>query len=142
MPERLRLCPCGPPSREVAAFVAGLGLPARWAYRLRLAADEITTNVVQHGYRGEPGWIELTAYVDGDLAWLCVVDEASPFDPTSARCTPRTDLDSGPPGGLGLLLVRAAVRLMCYERVDGRNRTTLLIPRGGHDGAPDRIRGQ
>ena len=142
MPRILRLCPASPPSREVAAFVDGLELPPRPAYRLRLAADEITANVVLHGYRGAPGPVELVADVYNDLAWLRVDDVAPPFDPSRVCGTPRTDLDNGPPGGAGLVLVRAAVRWLRYERVHGRNRTTLWISRGGPDGTANRTCGQ
>jgi anti-sigma regulatory factor (Ser/Thr protein kinase) len=142
----LRLCPCRPPSREVAGFVAALaaevGLPPRPAYGLRLATDEITTNIVEHGYRRRAGVIELAGGVQGELVWLEVQDDAPPFDPRSYQPGPRPDPATGPVGGCGLLLTRRCLDRLDYAYVGGRNRTTLWIRRsdtgGEQDGQADR----
>jgi anti-sigma regulatory factor (Ser/Thr protein kinase) len=147
--ELLRLCPSRPPSGAVAAFVAAVatqaGLPARAAYHMRLAADEIVTNIVVHGYRSRPGLIELSAGIAADLVWVRIEDEAPLFDPATVDERPRLGLAAGPSCGCGLLLARAGVHRLDYDQSGGRNRYTLWSrtdsphedPGGGHAG-PDR----
>ncbi len=56
---------------DLVDVVAGMGrLSRRQAYRLRLAADEITTNITAHGYRGRSGVVDIEGGVDDDWAWL------------------------------------------------------------------------
>ncbi|MEU1289227.1 ATP-binding protein [Kitasatospora sp. NPDC005856] len=122
-------------SREVAAFVAELagraGLSRGQTYRLRLAADELTTNAVVHGYRGGAGAIELAGCVAEEWVRLLIDDEAAPFDPSGHDPAPRLAAGpaAGPVGGYGLLLVRHSVDDFAYEYVDGRNRCTLTVRR-------------
>src|SRR5262245_40736543 len=98
---------------EVAAFVqaaaeaAGLGQQAR--YRLRLAADELVTNIITHGYQGTdaPGTIELRSEMDDKHLRVILEDRGIPFDP---RQLPAPDDLHRPPqqrkiGGLGVYLV-------------------------------------
>jgi anti-sigma regulatory factor (Ser/Thr protein kinase) len=126
-------------SRPVADFVVSLaqqaGLTTRQAYRLRLAVDEVITNVALHGY-GEDGWgvIDLEGGMDVERIWVQIEDDAPAFDPRSYDPTPR--LAAGPirrdacePGGLGLFLALSNVDEFAYDRIRGRNRTTLIIRR-------------
>jgi anti-sigma regulatory factor (Ser/Thr protein kinase) len=145
--EPLRLCPARPPSHEVAGFVAALtaeaGLPARAAYRLRLATDEITTNIVVHGYRSRPGRIDLSAGVEADLVWVRIEDDAPLFDPNTVDRQPLGPW-TGRPHGCGLLLACNSLHRLDYDQLGGRNRYTLWSraagpeesPGGWHD-APD-----
>jgi serine/threonine-protein kinase RsbW len=121
--------------QELAELVRRLadrgGLTQGQAYRLRLAADEITTNIANHGYRGATGTVELRGDVDGDRVWLCIEDRAIPFDPYEHHPDPR--LLSAPsvrePGGLGLHLALSAVDELRYQRSSDRNRNTLVMLR-------------
>lgn len=123
-----------PLAREIADLVADLGrrggLEPVQAYRLRLAADEITTNVVQHGYRGRPGPVEIDGGVEPDWVWLRIRDTAPPFDPRTHDPTEHLAADPAhrPAGGCGLHLARTGVDRFDYDYVDG-NRTTLRIRR-------------
>jgi len=51
-------------SRQVADFVGSLarqaGLTAGQAYRLRIATDEIATNIAHYGYRDQDGVVDIT----------------------------------------------------------------------------------
>lgn len=122
---------------EVAELVGQLaargGLDPAQAYRLRLAADEITTNIACHGYRGRSGPIELSGDIDGERVWLCIEDDAPPFDPLGHHPDPR--LSAAPPlrevGGLGLHLALTVVDEFSYDRARGRNRNLLALNRPG-----------
>ncbi len=66
--------------REVAE---GCDAPADCMGDLVQAVDEAATNVIRYGYRGEPGWIDLTAELVGDDIVITLEDEAPEFDPTA-----------------------------------------------------------
>ncbi|MEV5500762.1 ATP-binding protein [Nonomuraea fuscirosea] len=124
----------------VADFVEVLageaGLDPRQTYWLRLATDEITTNIVQHGYRGAAGVVDIAGEVDQDEVRVRIEDDAPPFDPGGYDPEPRLSV---PPhqrdeGGYGLLLAMGKVDEFHYEFADGRNRNTLIMRlRGGSD---------
>lgn len=122
---------------ELAELVARLaregGLDSRGAYRLRLAGDELVTNVITHGYRGRPGPIDLTGAVEPDRVWLRIEDEAPPFDPRpfAVPPPPGTDPLGCRVGGLGIFLALGGVDEFAYEYAGGRNRSTVAVHRPG-----------
>jgi anti-sigma regulatory factor (Ser/Thr protein kinase) len=116
------------------------GLPYGKAYRLRLAAEEIVTNVVMHGYGGHGGPIDIDTGYDEAWVWLRVEDEAPDFDPAEHDPTPRLSMDPvmAPLGGFGLFLALSSVDEVTHEYVRGRNRTMLRVRRGaGDEGGTD-----
>lgn len=130
---RLRASGPGAFTREIAHVVADLAREARLdqhdAYRLRLAADEITTNIAMHGYRGECGLVTVTGGVDEDWVWLRIEDEAPRFDPTRYAQARPTDPADGPVGGHGLFLALRSLDNFAYEYTSGRNRNLLRLRR-------------
>jgi serine/threonine-protein kinase RsbW len=72
-----------------------------------LAVDEMVTNIIEHGYQGQPGSIEIEVTTREDALIIRLRDQAPPFDPTTM---PLPDLsipfDDRPPGGLGIYLTR------------------------------------
>ncbi len=100
------------------------------AYKLRLAVDEIATNIITHGYpkaqREEN--IEVTAEIDPKTLTICLEDTAIPFDPTKQPQPTGNPLDN-PPGGLGIFLVMEYVDHFIYKRVNHKNRNILIMNR-------------
>ncbi|MGM1064484.1 ATP-binding protein [Saccharothrix sp. Mg75] len=119
---------------RVAEVVRGLAerasLTRGQAHRLRLAVDEIATNIVEHGYGGR-GEVRVCGGVDGDRVWVRTEDRAPPFDPRAHD--PSDVLGTHPtertPGGLGVHLALTALDEFHYEYVDGRNRSTMVVRR-------------
>jgi anti-sigma regulatory factor (Ser/Thr protein kinase) len=123
---------------QVQRFVEELAtcavLDEHRTYRLRLAAEEMATNIVQHARfpagNGAASFV-LEGGVLPELVWLRLVDAAGEFDPTAAP--PPADLheplDRRRVGGLGIHLTRQMVDEFSYQRLDGRNRTTLAVRR-------------
>jgi serine/threonine-protein kinase RsbW len=118
----------------VASFVEELVGHARLAhgkaYWLRLAAEEITTNIAHHGYRGRgPMW--LTAGCEPDIVWLRIEDAAPAFDPESHDRHSRLAVEPAEreEGGFGLLLALHKLDGFSYEYSDGKNRNTLIMNR-------------
>ena len=72
-----------------------------------LAVDEMVTNIIEHGYRGQSGSIEIDISTREDALIIQLRDQAPPFDPTTR---PPPDLsipfDERTPGGLGIYLTR------------------------------------
>lgn len=113
-------------------------LDRRAAYRLRLAIDEIATNIANYGYpRAEhTGDIRIEAVTDD--AWLTVTleDTGVAFDPTEAPPPDNLDdpLEERPVGGLGIFLTVTGIDDFRYERAYGRNRNVFAMRRS-HAGA-------
>lgn len=141
--ERFQLPPDVDALEEITRFVHRLaeaaGFGPEKAYRLRLAAEELSTNIVVHGYGDAApaggghggGCLEVEGGVEEDRVWIRFVDSAPPFAPTSAP--PPANLDrplvERDIGGLGLYLARRSVDELRYEHADGKNRTTLVMRR-------------
>ncbi|MGI5357425.1 ATP-binding protein [Streptomyces sp. CA-252508] len=126
----------------VAEFVLGLGaraaLPESALYRLRLAADELATNIVMHGYRGTAGEISVDGGIDPDQVWVRFEDDAPAFDPRQGMRAPALDvpLAERQIGGLGVFLAFTAVDSFEYELVAGRNVSTLVMRRSATAAGP------
>jgi anti-sigma regulatory factor (Ser/Thr protein kinase) len=112
------------------------GLDEQATYQLRLAVDELATNIVLHGYVEHRTSGNIVVSVDVDEHDLTVVleDTAVPYDPTQ-RDLERVEEDFDKPleereiGGLGIYFVRKAVDDFRYEWQGGRNRSTLVVHR-------------
>jgi serine/threonine-protein kinase RsbW len=92
------------------------------------AVDEAATNVITHGYEGAPGWIEVSAGVEGDDFIVQLEDAAPAYDPTTR---PEPDLSIPPlhrkPGGMGVHLIREATDTLTYRpRPGGGNILTMV----------------
>jgi serine/threonine-protein kinase RsbW len=118
---------------EEAAVAAGLDRRAR--YRLRLAVDEIATNVIVHGYdeAGLSGDVLVTTHVEPDALRVVIEDDAAPFDPYSLTTPDDLDapLEERGIGGLGVFLTIRGVDEFRYQRIGERNRNVFIMRRGG-----------
>lgn len=121
---------------RVTALSHDLGLPGDRAYKLRLATEEMATNVVVHGYgeaheRSPHPTIDMEWGNDTEQVWVRLVDGAPPFDPTAAPAPVGLDtpLSERTIGGLGIHLAKASLDDFSYERTGGRNRVTLVLKR-------------
>jgi serine/threonine-protein kinase RsbW len=129
---------------DVARYVLDLaqraGMSPDASYRLRLAADELATNVVMHGYRQSEGELRLAGGMDDETVWIRLEDDAPPFDPRDGRLSLDTEapLTERPVGGLGIHLALSALDDFDHTYADGHNTSTLVVRRHGHDGNPDK----
>lgn len=116
-----------------ATTVAGVAPKA--LYGLRLAVDEIVTNIVTHGYReaGRSGELTIAAAVDGDSFVLTVEDSGAHYDPRTRAAPTEADiarpLEDREVGGLGIFLALRSVERFDYHRVGGRNRSIFVVKR-------------
>ena len=113
--------------RYVEGSVAGSGIGDSALADVIQAVDESAANIIVHGYRGEPGTIDVEV-TRGD-AWLtvCLRDRAPLFDPTLLPDPDLTlPLDQRPMGGMGVYLTRRLTDEMIYRVTpEGGNELTL-----------------
>jgi anti-sigma regulatory factor (Ser/Thr protein kinase) len=103
------------------------GLVPAAALRVELVIEELFTNTVRHGYRGEcdhPVWLHALPAPGG----LCLTyqDAAAAFDPFALDC-PAEVLAPHCIGGQGIRLIRSLASSVAYRRADDRNVLTLLF---------------
>ena len=96
---------------RVRADASAQGFPAPVVEDLVLAVNEACMNVIQHGYRGAPGDIELSVTVAEDGIEFHVRDDAPRTDLTAWR--PRA-LEELRPGGLGVHFIRGIMDEIAY----------------------------
>jgi serine/threonine-protein kinase RsbW len=119
----------------VEDFCDRRGVATADALRLTLIVEELFTNTLMHGHRGDhdsPVRVELDAGPT-QLA-LRFADRAPPFDPLQyLAALPGMDkpIEERKPGGLGLPLVAQMSERFDYAHVDGFNSLSLALRREG-----------
>jgi len=118
-------------AKYVMAVAAATGLDKKTSYNLRLAVDEIATNIIIHGYEeaGREGVLDLQAFVDEQTLTISLQDTGVPYNPNQ-RLTP-DDLDQPLEqrkiGGLGVYIAIQGVDKFIYERVGDRNHNIFVV---------------
>jgi anti-sigma regulatory factor (Ser/Thr protein kinase) len=110
------------------------GIDNRAAYRLRLAVDEIATNIIMHGRPGDRGADAITvrAAMD-DLSLTISLEDGGPaFNPFEQEGPMDLDqpIEERQMGGLGVFLAIRGVDGFGYERLGALNRNTFVVHRG------------
>ena len=111
------------------------GLDRRAAYRLRLAVDELATNVITHGnpaaHSGD-GQIRFMSTLDPQSLTIVMEDRGPAFDPLEHEVPDEylnKPIEERPIGGLGVFLAIRGVDGFQYERVGDRNRSIFTARR-------------
>lgn len=112
-------------------FCAETALPRAACLRLNLVLEELFTNTVKHGHRGDcdaPVWIALS--LEGDALHVTYEDKAPPFNPYAylPEGPPDITLEMRKVGGLGVLLTKELAATRDYAYLFGRNRIRLTLP--------------
>jgi serine/threonine-protein kinase RsbW len=98
--------------------------------RLNLVLEELFTNTVRHGHRGDceaPVWVYLA--FDPPGLRLTYEDSAPPFNPYAQRrqIADDTPLEARAVGGLGVEMTRRLANAWDYAYLYGRNRIELAL---------------
>lgn len=111
----------------VQETATALAVPAPAIDDLVLAVDESTTNIIEHGYCGQPGDIEIEMLRAGEAVVVHLRDQAPPFDPTRLPDPDLTlSLEERPVGRMGVFLTRQLVDAVTYRLTgQGANELTL-----------------
>lgn len=106
---------------------ASAGLERADCLRLTLVLEELFVNTVVHGHGGDSdASVRLTLDPQPRGIVVSYEDEGPRFDP-SAGPDEAPDVREGPPGGLGLVLVRRLSSDLAYSRAGDANRITFVI---------------
>ena len=110
-------------------FCADASLARTPGLRLNLILEELFTNTVNHGHRGDSDfliWITLSEF-DRKVV-VTYLDQGLPFNPLAMS---KAQLDVPPDerkiGGLGVYLTRELTLDSSYAYLYGRNRLTLVM---------------
>ena len=116
----------------IDGFCARHALPRQDALRVMLVVEELVTNTVVHGHRGEcdaPIAVQLQRTPEGIR--VVYEDSAPPFDPrpalSRADAEPEESLAAREVGGLGVRLVGRLTHDVRYAYEEGRNRLSLAL---------------
>jgi len=122
-------------ARYIASLSARGELSSFDAYRLRLAVDEMVSNIILHGYKSHAGEVTLRGGACDGEVWVQIEDQAPGFDPRRAEGmpAPRNLAEGAPVGGFGLFLIFWSVDSISYEFIDGTNRSTLVVRPRNHE---------
>lgn len=124
---------------SIGAFVMDAakeaGLNSGTAYRLRLAVDEMATNVIVHGkpleHTGDDQ-IRLVSDIDDQTLTITMEDRGPEFNPLAHEVGDDElvkPIDQRPIGGLGVFLAVRSVDRFQYDRVGNLNRSIFVVNR-------------
>jgi serine/threonine-protein kinase RsbW len=120
--------------RDLHAFLKSFcneaAIPDEHCLRMNLVVEELFTNTVRHGHRGDsdaPVWVSVSA--TPDAVSITYEDSAPPFNPYGIAPDAGADgtLRTRKIGGLGLLLTRRLAASSEYAYLFGRNRIRLAL---------------
>ncbi len=121
--------------RSIISVAQQAGLDKKVAYKLRLAIDEIATNIIIHGYQeaGKEGVLDVQATIDEHSLTVAVEDTGAAFNPLEKVPLETETLDrplaQRPIGGLGIFLAFQGVDKFVYEKLGDRNRNIFVVNR-------------
>ena len=102
-------------------------------YKLRLAVDEIATNIIQHGYSEANLTGKITCHAELNKAYLIIIVEdwgtAYDYRQYTEPDSINQPLEERNIGGLGIYLAIQSVDDFKYQRLDNCNRHLLSIKR-------------
>lgn len=120
-------------SKYVMAAANAAGLDKKASYKLRLAVDEIATNIIVHGYEENnlEGSIDVQAALDDRSLRISLEDTALPYDPYESEIVEESEfekpLHERKIGGMGIYLALQGVDKFLYEREEGKNRNIFVV---------------
>jgi anti-sigma regulatory factor (Ser/Thr protein kinase) len=103
-------------------------LPETTIFHMKLAIDELLTNIISYGFLdGARHKIIAAIGIEGDTFEAEIIDDGIAFDPLT-RNVPDLDLegDEREIGGLGIHFIRTVMDGVDYYRSDGRNHLKLV----------------
>lgn len=108
------------------------GLLRKKAYKLRLAVDELVTNIINYGYAQttSPTWIKISATQVSEGFKVTIIDRGLAYDPrehTFDEFLLSLPAEERPIGGLGIFLALRNVDEFDYQTLGEHNVSTLLV---------------
>ena len=107
------------------------GFSDRDIYSIQLAADEASSNIIEHAYSGvDDGKFEIEcSTADGELK-IVMRDWGKPFDPSSIpEPNIKADLSERKIGGLGMYLMRKLMDEVSYDTSPESGNILIMVKR-------------
>ena len=120
---------------RITAEVEKIGEQEDWppelVFRVNLVLKELGLNIIDYGHDEGLHRIEFTVTSADEAVTIEISDDGRPFDPLNDAPKPdvSASIEDRPIGGLGVHLVRTMMDELRYQRVRGRNHTTLVSHR-------------
>ncbi|HKN22472.1 MAG TPA: ATP-binding protein [Terracidiphilus sp.] len=121
------------------AIAARYSVPADTQFAIQLCLEEALSNIIRHGYRGQPDQaisVECApAGVENENAGelvFTIEDHAPSFDPlapcsVAAPAPAPVSIQEFPPGGQGIRLMRKFASRLAWQQLANGNRLTLAF---------------
>ena len=116
----------------VAEFSREQGWPEDLDFTVRLILEELVLNAVHYGTDDKSTEIGLHLTSDEDQVRIVVSDNGVPFNPLEESPVPdlEASVEDRKVGGLGVYFIKSMADSATYERLEGRNRMTIVKLRG------------
>ena len=113
-----------------------VGFSDKEIYAIQLAADEASTNIIEHAYAGvKDGKIEIDCTVTDKEIKIVLRDQGAAFNPASVpEPNVKADLSDRKIGGLGMYLMRKLMDEVFYESSTDEGNILTMVKRKGGDG--------
>ena len=122
--------------RDVVGDVARqVGFSDKEIYSIQLAADEASSNIIEHAYAGvKNGKLEVECIVFDRGIKIVMRDHGKPFNPASVpEPNVKADLSDRKIGGLGMYLMRKLMDEVNYEASAESGNILTMIKRMGEN---------
>lgn len=115
---------------EVDARLAALPVSPKRKYAVRLALDELVSNIIRYAYDDRAVHRIGLKLETGVPFFLTIEDDGKPFDPLADAPPPVLDgpVEDRPIGGLGLHILKKMGLRLAYRREAGRNVVRVDFP--------------
>jgi serine/threonine-protein kinase RsbW len=121
----------------VESYAVALEMLPADIYGIVLAVDEAATNICVHGYKDQPGVIEVTLEQDAQNIIVRLRDEAPNFDPTTVPPPNLTGtLEERALGGMGIHFMRNYTDEMLHRAISGHGNELILKKRIRREAKP------
>lgn len=97
------------------------------SYDIKLAIDEASMNIIEHGYAGlDPGSIIVSLQYGTRRLVVRITDFGHPFEPSEPPAPDPEAILAGQPGGIGIYFIYRSVDSVNYEAAASGNTLTLV----------------
>ncbi|OYQ63493.1 anti-sigma regulatory factor [Pseudanabaena sp. SR411] len=120
--------------RYIIAVCQEAGISSKRAYKLRLAVDELVTNIIVHGSANSAAesMLEINTEIDSENLKITITDTGLPYDPRERvfdESILSKPIEERPIGGLGIFLSLQSIDGFSYQTTEQKNISSLWLRR-------------